>query len=342
MKPGHFPIVFGRNLLAEFPNFAHRPYLVVTMADLWPRFAPHFDGGNVGPYLVHTLEHATLEAELDALPPVNAVIGLGGGQAIDVAKFVAWRRRVPLFQAPTSLSVDAPFGHRAGIRFDGNVRYIGWAVPEAVYIDYEIIRAAPPALNRGGLADVLCFHTAHLDWQYAAAQGKCEAQWPYDPALVAEARTVLDATLAARADIYAVNERGIRALVNGLAYGGAAFHNAGWNPRHIEGVEHFVFYALEYTTGRKFIHGQPVGFGIVAGAMLHGDTPEALCAILRAGGVDIRPEAMGITWQEAGTALKGLSRFVRAANLPYGIAHDAVIDDRTVAQLRAIIDTSAP
>ena len=28
-----FPIVFGRELIGELANFAHRPYLVVTMAD---------------------------------------------------------------------------------------------------------------------------------------------------------------------------------------------------------------------------------------------------------------------------------------------------------------------
>ena len=45
----------------------------------------------------------------------------------------------------------------------------------------------------------------------------------------------------------------------------------GWNPRHIEGVEHFFFYNLERRTGRHFIHGQPVGLGIVArSSCMHG------------------------------------------------------------------------
>jgi glycerol dehydrogenase-like iron-containing ADH family enzyme len=53
-------------------------------------------------------------------------------------------------------------------------------------------------------------------------------------------------------------ERGIRALAAALEWGGSAFGYDGWTPRHIEGSEHLLFYALEAVTGRKFIHGQAV------------------------------------------------------------------------------------
>ena len=43
MNPG-FPAVLGRGLLGELPHFVHRPFLVVTMADLWPLFGAAFDG----------------------------------------------------------------------------------------------------------------------------------------------------------------------------------------------------------------------------------------------------------------------------------------------------------
>ena len=31
-------------LIGELPHFVHRPYLVVTMADLWPRFEAELSG----------------------------------------------------------------------------------------------------------------------------------------------------------------------------------------------------------------------------------------------------------------------------------------------------------
>ena len=39
-------------------------------------------------------------------------------------------------------------------RRDGVVRYVGWAVPEAVYVDVDVIGSAPARLNRAGVGDI--------------------------------------------------------------------------------------------------------------------------------------------------------------------------------------------
>jgi glycerol dehydrogenase-like iron-containing ADH family enzyme len=335
LDTGHlFTTIYGRNLIAELPAIAHRPYLVVTMADLWEKFRHGFDQHLAGPYLVHTIDGDELAAELDNLPHCASVIGLGGGQAIDTAKFIAWSKRLPLFQVPTAMTVNAPFGHRAGLRFGGHVKYIGYAVPEAVYVDFDVIQSAHPLLNRSGVCEIFCYHTAHADWRLARDRGKLEPKWPYDQRLVDEAQAVLQSVMQHVDDIHDVNEAGIRALMNANRWGGATYHNAGWNPRHIEGIDHFLFYALEYYTGRKFIHGQPVCLGIVAGSMLHNDRADEMLEAIRRVGVDIRPEAMGIGWDDVAHALQHLSEFVRQAGLWYGIAHEAVITDAFVDQLR--------
>ena len=333
-----FRTVFGRGLLEELPVFVHRPYLVVTMEDLWPRFAGAFDDGLAGVHLVRTLEVAELEAEADALPAVNAVVGLGGGQAIDVAKFFAWRRRLPLFQVPTAMTVNAPFGHRAGLRRQGIVRYLGWAVPEAVYVDFDVIASAPARIIRAGIGDILCYHTAHFDWRLAHEAGRAEARWPYDERLVAAAKERLEDVLAHLDDIRQVNEAGIRTLTLAHRWGGATFHDAGWNPRHIEGMEHFLFYNLERLTARHFIHGQPVGLGCFIGATLQENQPEmVLDALLRAG-VDIRPEQMGVTWDDVAAAMRTLRAFVREAGLWYTTADERPMDDAFVRRVRQRIE----
>ena len=329
-----FTTVFGRGLVAELPNFVPPPYLVVTMDDLWPRFAHHFDDGLAGVHLVTSLDLDDLQREAGRLPPCRSIIGLGGGQAIDVAKFFAWTLGLPIFQVPTAMTVNAPFGHRAGIRTAGKVRYMGWAVPEAVYVDFDVIGSAPKLLNRSGVGDILCYHTAHGDWRLARDLGREEPQWPYSEGLVAAAHARFESVMDHLDDIRAVNETGIRTLMTAHRWGGATFHDSGWNPRHIEGVDHFFYYNLERLTGRHFIHGQPVGLGIYIGSALQENEPERMLAALVRVGVDVRPEAMGVTWDDVVEAMRTLATYVRSAGLWYSVADAVPIDEAFIGRIR--------
>lgn len=338
-----FPTVYGRGLVDELPAFVHRPYLVVTMRDLWPLFEDRLSQHLGAVHLVESLDVERLEADAERLPEVRAVIGLGGGQAADVAKYFAWRRGLPLFQVPTAMSVNAPFGHRAGLRVDGLVRYLGWAVPQAVYVDYDVIAAAPARINRSGVGDILCYHTAHRDWQLADEAGIVEERWPYDETLVAAARERLESVFDGLDEIRAASPLGIRTLMQAHRWGGAAFHDAGWNPRHIEGVEHFLFYNLERLTGRHFIHGQPVGLGIVFGSQLQENEPDRMLAALHRVGVDIRPQAMGVTWDEVEEAMRTLPDFVREAGLWTTVVDLRPVTEESIATVRSrVVETYGP
>lgn len=330
-----FNTVYGRGLIRELKTYVHRPYLVVTMSDLWPRFKDEFDDNVAGPLLVDTLERSDLDRIVKALPPFAAVIGLGGGQALDVAKYVAWAHQKPLFQVPTMMSVNAAWAHRAAVRVDGVVKYVAWAIPEAVYVDYDVIRSAPIDLNRSGVGDIICYHTGHHDWAMARDKGRCEPQWPYDQRLVDEARVALDRVVDHADDIHDVNDEGIRALAESLRWGGAAFHNAGWNPRHIEGAEHFLFYALEYQTGRPFIHGQIVGLGVLVMSWLQNNRAEWIKEVIERIGIPYRPEQMGITWDQVADALRILPEHVERAGLWYTVASDHRVTDDEIARIRS-------
>ena len=265
--------------------------LIVTMKDLWDRFENYFTK-NVQVHFVKNLNIETLENDYDKFKNFNAVVGIGGGQAVDAAKFFSWKSNAKLFQVPTSMSVNAAFGHRFAARINGNINYIGWTTPEAVYVDFDIIKNAPKLFNRSGICEIMCYHTAHLDWKYADKVGKCEKKWAYDQQAVNEAKSVLDYMLEGIDDIKEVNDNGIIRLMNANSWGGPAFHNFGWNPRPIEGTDHFVFYSLEYHTKKSYIHGQPVNMGVYVGSLLHNSKAEEMLDYIIRAGVDIRPDSM--------------------------------------------------
>jgi len=337
--PYGFPTVFGRGLAAEFRHFVNHPFLVVTMDDLWPLFAQDFAGADCRPYFTGSIELADLERDLAGLGEIRAIVGLGGGQALDVAKFFAWRRNLPLFQMPTALSVNAVYGQRAGVRENGRVMYRGYAVPECVYIDFDVLRAAPARLNWSGIGDILCFHTGILDWRYAHDRGLGEPKWPWDAALAAQSLAKVEAVVAHADEIRTLSDRGIATLVDGLQWG-TSFHGAGWCPRHIEGTDHFLFYTLEKLTGRKFLHGQPVGLGIVVGSMLHESRSDEMLDVIARIGLDIRPEAMALRWDEVEEGLMTMRRYVRSQPLWHSIAHDAEITPGFLADLRRRLDAA--
>ena len=335
-----FNTIYGRGLIGELPKIVHRPYYVVTMEDLWFLSEQVWDEHLAGVHFADSVEYEDLEEIVEGLPNCNSVIGIGGGRALDVAKFISWRKRLPLFQVPTAMTVNAAFGHRSAVRYGGVVRYIGWAVPEAVYVDYDITQAAPPLLNRSGVCDIFCYHTAHYDWQLAHERGKCEPQWPYDQRLVDEAAGVLMGVMNKLEEIRDVTDEGIYTLMEGHRWGGAAFHNAGWNPRHIEGAEHFLFYNLEYRTGKPFIHGQPVCLGLyIISALQNNHAEEMLDAIERVG-VPIRPQDMDLTWEEVSEALRTLREYVERAGLWYTIINDRPITEAFIEQVHERLNQS--
>jgi glycerol-1-phosphate dehydrogenase [NAD(P)+] len=323
-----FDVAYGRELVAEIPKILNPPFLVVSAKDLWPKFSQHFEGTDAVVHLVESLEIDDLERVLGDLPQVKAAVGIGGGVAIDVAKYFAWRRNLPLFQVPTSMSVNAPFAQRAAVRDKGILKYVGFGTPEMVYVDYDIVQSAPAHINRSGVGDIVCYYTAHWDYEFARLRGRVEAKWPYDEEWIGRADEVLQSVLGATEDIRAVSDKGVRTLMEALRWGGAAFNNTGWNPRPIEGSEHTFFYSLEHLTHRPYLHGQIVSLGVLLMSHLQGNNPDFIKGKLDEMGVAYQPEDMSITWDDVRAGLRHMSDYWQeSGNLWYTIATDTPISE---------------
>ncbi len=247
----------------------------------------------------------------------EVVVGIGGGTAMDTAKFIAWTSGKRLIQIPSILSVDAAFTREVGVRINGSVRYVGDAQPELVVIDIPLIQSAPKRLNRAGVGDILSCHTAMWDWQRTVADEIVAHPWRDD--LADLATTLLRELDAATADLNAVSTVGVRFLAAATQAIGAACAEAG-HARFEEGSEHFFAYSYERATRAHHVHGELVALGSITFATIQNNNAEWVDSIVRRTGLRANPEDLGVMKTQFHEALVNLRDYTRAENLWHSAA----------------------
>jgi glycerol dehydrogenase-like iron-containing ADH family enzyme len=164
-------IEFGRGIVSESAVQFERS-LIVTMPIPWSIVSQRV---HVQPLHIIEVEDMDLEhaiATEASAPSCDVVVAVGGGQSMDMGKYIAWKRNIPLVNIPTIVSTNAYVTQAIGVRNQGKIEYIGEVTPELAIIDYDLIRTAPRELNIAGCGDILSIHTASFDWQLAYAAGQ--------------------------------------------------------------------------------------------------------------------------------------------------------------------------
>src|SRR5262249_1797082 len=105
---------------------------------------------------------------LGALPPDSqAIVGLGGGKALDVGKYLASLSGLSYFAVPTSLSNDGFCSPRASLTLRVRRPSLPTSLPAAVIVDTEVCLGAPAPLWCSGVGDLVAKLTAVRDWKLA-------------------------------------------------------------------------------------------------------------------------------------------------------------------------------
>jgi glycerol-1-phosphate dehydrogenase [NAD(P)+] len=205
----------------------------------------------------------------------SAVVGVGGGKALDVAKYVAFLSRLPYFAVPTSLSNDGFCSPQSSLTVRGKRRSLPAALPFGVVIDTAVCRDAPRILTLSGVGDLVSKFTAVRDWKLAFhAVGE-----PVDDF----AALMSDGTIYSFMSHPAFDSEGIRLLATALMLNGIAMEICG-SSRPASGGEHLISHALDATSARPRLHGLQVGVASYLVSTLQGDNTERIAALFDATG----------------------------------------------------------
>jgi glycerol-1-phosphate dehydrogenase [NAD(P)+] len=200
----------------------------------------------------------------------DAIIGFGGGKALDVAKYIAFLCRLPYLSIPTSLSNDGFCSPQSSLTIDDRRRPLPSDMPFGVIIDTAVCFDAPQILWHSGVGDLVSKFTAVTDWKMAFHA----AGTPVDDF----------AALLSDASVYQFLARpvrdleGMRLLGTALLLNGISMSICG-SSRPASGSEHLISHALDSVSKRPRLHGLQVGVATYLVSLLQGQHSERIAAL---------------------------------------------------------------
>ncbi len=184
------------------------------------------------------------------LPGFDAVLGLGGGKALDVAKYLAFRLDLPYLALPTSLSNDGFCSPQSSLTQAGRKVSLKARLPHGVVVDLEVVGGAPRSLWLSGVGDLVSKWTAIHDWKLAFHAYAT----PFDDF----AALLSDASVFQFLGHPGHDLAGIRLLAQALLLNGVSMEIAG-SSRPASGSEHLISHALDQISREPRAHGMQVG-----------------------------------------------------------------------------------
>lgn len=205
----------------------------------------------------------------------SAIVGIGGGKALDFAKYTAHLLKLPFISVPTSPSNDGFCSPSSSLTVDGKRKTVKSSIPFGVVIDLDFIQKCPPIFFYSGLGDMISKVTALWDWKEAAVKG-LERYSDFASML---AYNSLDLLFIKHS--YDIGSREFqRSLATSLLTSGIAMEVAGTS-RPASGSEHLISHALDSVSKQPKMHGLQVGTATyLCGLLQNNNSAEGIKEIL--------------------------------------------------------------
>jgi glycerol-1-phosphate dehydrogenase [NAD(P)+] len=225
----------------------------------------------------------------------DAVVGIGGGRTLDVAKYAASLSGMPVVAVATSLAHDGIASPVASLEDDeaGRKSSYGVQMPIAVVVDLDYVRRSEPAMRRSGIGDAVSNLSAIADWRLAERE-RGEA---VDGVAVTFAR-IAATSIVHRADGID-DDPFLIALAESLVLSGLAMATAG-SSRPCSGSDHEILHAIDHLFPGTAHHGELAGAASLFTSFLRGDAGLAagIDACLRRHGLPRTPGDLGLSEEQ--------------------------------------------
>ena len=200
----------------------------------------------------------------------QAILGYGGGKALDTAKYVSFLGRLPYISIPTSLSNDGMCSPQSSLSLEGCRKSLPSIMPFGVVIDTEVCLEAPEILWLSGVGDLVAKLTAITDWKLAfhAVGTKID-----DFAALLSDSTVFQFIARPHRDLEGVRLLGTALMLNGISMGVCG------SSRPASGSEHLISHALDSLRSKPALHGLQVGVATYLVSLLQKQNSETIAGL---------------------------------------------------------------
>jgi glycerol-1-phosphate dehydrogenase [NAD(P)+] len=193
----------------------------------------------------------------------QAIVAVGGGVAVDVAKYAGFLTQLPVVAVPTAISNDGFASPGASLTVGGRRTSCKATIPFGVVIDTTVIQGSPAPFTYSGIGDLISKYSAIADWKLAYHS---VGEPVNDFAVMISLQSV---TNLVSHPVKEVDDLAFLQLVAGaLVMSGVAMEVCG-SSRPASGSEHLISHAYDRLADPPSLHGLQVGVATLGTLWLH-------------------------------------------------------------------------